>query len=263
MSSSLVPSLLALAVAGVALFVAWNQSTAAPLPPGGEGLEARIAQVEHDLDRLREDAAQAAVPAPATGAPPAEREAAVDHALRERLERLEQQVQQLARRAETARGDPAIPLDPAAAERRRQQAEADLRLAIQQWTDKFLDPRQTEAARLAALGHLRSSGPGARGGAVAAAAIALVQTSPSAEARADVWRQMSGAREPMLVPHLVTSLQTDPDRRVREEAAETLGDYNDLPEVQAALRAASEGDAEQGVRREAMRSLGRTARDRR
>jgi HEAT repeat protein len=153
--------------------------------------------------------------------------------------------------------------DPAAQEQARQQAEAERRASVQQWAAQFVDLQQTEAARLQALGRLRGAGPGARGGAVATAAIALVQTSQNAETRAEVWRQMNGAKEAALVPQLLASLQTDPDARVRKEAAEALGDYVDQPEVQAALRVASTSDADQTVRRQAEQSLARVSRDRR
>jgi HEAT repeat protein len=58
------------------------------------------------------------------------------------------------------------------------------------------------------------------------------------------------------VQPLLLSMQTDADAKVREEAAETLGDYLDQPGVQQALRTASGSDADPAVRRQALSSLG-------
>ena len=127
---------------------------------------------------------------------------------------------------------------------------------MERWTATFTDPRQTERDRIRALAGLRGAGEGARGGAVADAAIQIVQSSTDAKVRADVWRHMHGAKEPVLVPYLIQSLQYDTDESVRDEAAETLDDYRDRPEVVAALRAASTNDASEKVRRRAERSLG-------
>lgn len=250
-------------VAVSALVVAWRGRTAEP--PAGPPGTASTAALERQLGELQRRVADlAARPAPesaATAKP--QRTAAVDDAVMRRLERLEERL-----------GDPAAPQDASLGaggaitldgleqmmeQLRERQREREVARRAEQRTEStavFVDATKSEEDRLRALRFLRGAGRGARGGAVAQAAIALVQTSRDAVTRADVWRQMSGADEPVLVPHLLASLQLDPAENVREEAAETLEDYRSVPGVEAALRAAMEQDQSESVRRQAQRSLG-------
>lgn len=116
-------------------------------------------------------------------------------------------------------------------------------------------PSATEKERLHALGMLRGV-PGGRNTAVVAAMVRLAQTSQDAKTRADVWRQLSGAEDPQMVPALLIAVQNDVDSDVREEAAETLGDYSKRPDVAAVLRRIAQSDADERVRRQALRALG-------
>ena len=84
--------------------------------------------------------------------------------------------------------------------------------------------------------------------------IGLTAIDP--EHRADVWRNFDGASHlPALVPHLRDALSNDRDPRARDEAAETLGNYLDDPEVLAALKWSAENDESPRVRQKALRTL--------
>ena len=84
----------------------------------------------------------------------------------------------------------------------------------------------------------------------------LVQTSQDGDQRADVWRQLSGVKDPSLLEALLASLADDPVPKVREEAAETLEGFMPNATVQAALRLATDNDENSRVRRQAGESLG-------
>ena len=62
--------------------------------------------------------------------------------------------------------------------------------------------------------------------------------------------QVSELQQPLL-----DYLRTDPDPKVREEAADTLKYCRDDPSVRAALKEASEHDPDEDVRRQAGRTL--------
>lgn len=110
--------------------------------------------------------------------------------------------------------------------------------------------------RLAALRALRGVN-GGRNEAVVASMIQLARTSQDGEVRADIWRQMSGARDAQLIAPMIQALRNDSHVSAREEAAETLGDFRDRPDVRAALEYASKHDKDEGVRDQSLRSLGR------
>ena len=251
---------LSLAAVGLGFFSALRSapSSAPDQPPatllaGGEDPAAAIAAIRRELEQLRV-AAQPADRAPGPDGAGARAPVGPDpHAAR--LASLEQRVVELGRRvdglAQAAPAGPAGPR-PTPPDPKREALRAAEVPALQAW---LADSSRTEENRLQALRELRGRGPGARGGVAIQAAVEL-QTSPSASTRADVWRQMSSAREPALVPHLLRSLQNDPSSEVREEAAETLGDYREQAEVERALRVCSEHDADDKVRAQAFRSLG-------
>ncbi|HEX6813500.1 MAG TPA: HEAT repeat domain-containing protein [Planctomycetota bacterium] len=175
-------------------------------------------------------------------------------ALEQRLEQIESELKRLAERPAKAQPTP---------EQRAALAEAEARrnAELPELLTKFADLRLTEAERLRALSTLRGrTVPGTTRKAThdaADAAIQLVQTSTVAKTRADVWRQMHGAGNARLAPHLVQSLLHDADADVREEAAESLDEYLDQPGVRQALQLASQNDADEKVRRQAARSLAR------
>ena len=110
-----------------------------------------------------------------------------------------------------------------------------------------------------ALRYLRGV-DGGRSPSVVAAMIHLAQTSQDPEVRADVWRQMSQAKDKQLVAPMLQAVQSDSHPKVREEAAETLGDFLDEPGVRSILQHVAANDAEDDVRRQARRSLERTRR---
>ncbi|MCB9891633.1 MAG: HEAT repeat domain-containing protein [Planctomycetes bacterium] len=110
--------------------------------------------------------------------------------------------------------------------------------------------------RMRALRHLRGI-EGGRSPSVVAAMIHLAQTSQDPEVRADVWRQMSRAKDKQLVAPMMQAVQSDAHPKVREEAAETLGDFLDEPGVRSILQHVSENDVEEDVRRQARSSLER------
>ena len=77
----------------------------------------------------------------------------------------------------------------------------------------------------------------------------------AAKVRADIFRQLSGVRDPALKPHLINGMLKDEDPKVREEAAETLAPFGSDPYVQSALKAAAQNDSDQKVREQAIESL--------
>jgi HEAT repeat protein len=81
------------------------------------------------------------------------------------------------------------------------------------------------------------------------------RTTDSAE-RVRLFDAFDGLRNPALAPALVQGLQ-DPNPVVREKAADALSDFAKDPGVQQWLRHVSENDADQRVRREAFRALGK------
>ena len=89
-----------------------------------------------------------------------------------------------------------------------------------------------------------------------AEAVRLGTTSSDPQVRSDIWRHAhANHTHALLLLPLLYALTSDPDRRVREEAAETLDLYLDQPGVREALQAVSQSDAELNVRRQAEMSL--------
>ena len=54
---------------------------------------------------------------------------------------------------------------------------------------------------------------------------------------------------------MLRALQSDPDRKIREEAAETLGPLRNEPVVRVALEHAAHDDPDLTVRAQALKSL--------
>lgn len=86
--------------------------------------------------------------------------------------------------------------------------------------------------------------------------LALAARSIDGETRADVWRHLNGLTDARLRRPLLDALVFDASASVREEAAQTLGSFLPDREVEAALRAAADGDVNAMVRRQASESLG-------
>ena len=119
----------------------------------------------------------------------------------------------------------------------------------------LLNPNATTPELLAAHATLRSV-PGAYTPEMVARLVDLGAHATEARERADVWRQFDGAtRLPALVDPLLSALRFDEHHDPREEAAETLAEYLDVPGVREALRFAGDNDPHEEVRRQARGSL--------
>lgn len=117
------------------------------------------------------------------------------------------------------------------------------------------DPRATVAEKVEAHGTLRRVAD-AYTSFMVADLVRIGANDPVAAVRANVWRYFDGSSHlPELVPHLLHALAHDLEAPVRDEAAETLGNYADDPAVLAALRYAAEHDESPKVRQKAARTL--------
>lgn len=119
--------------------------------------------------------------------------------------------------------------------------------------DRELEPRE----RLKSLRELRFL-PEGRSPEVTGAMIEIIEdASVEARIRADVIRNLDGVTLPELRAPLIQSVLHDPDPEVREEAAETLGEYLKTGDLGVAevLRQVGEADGANRVRREAQDQL--------
>jgi hypothetical protein len=251
--------LFALLLGGTALILAlvpWllREPVSVPAPDGRQGLEElrngqadlqqRIEELEAHLRTMQVSnpdqrlPVQPAVPADFTARLEAlETEAAESAAMRRTLERFD--------------------LDPGLVRLLGAQLTPEgVPLELGELRVQAMDPSLGEQERLQTLRQLRTRGEGARNGEVALALIDMAMRSQDPSVRADVWRQMSGAKDPALVQPLLQCLAGDLDAEVRHEAAETLGDFKDRPGVRAALEYAMNSDTSEAVRREAQTALG-------
>jgi RNA polymerase sigma factor (sigma-70 family) len=115
------------------------------------------------------------------------------------------------------------------------------------------DPRD----RVKALGELRDRN--GRDAQVAAAMATLARSTTDSTIRADIFRQLSGMKDPTLKPVLIEALKQDASDEVRGEAAETLAAYGDDPAVVALLTEVSRADADSDVREQAVEALVKNA----
>lgn len=111
-----------------------------------------------------------------------------------------------------------------------------------------------ESARIKSLALLRATAPEERA-EVLEELLPLLDSDDDA-IRADTARHLSGVTDPRLVAPLVQLLESDPSRKVREEAAETLGPLRNTREAKSALESAAQNDASDKVREQAKESLG-------
>ncbi len=119
----------------------------------------------------------------------------------------------------------------------------------------ILDPGRSDQEKLRAWGELRSH-PNGWNDAVVATMTHLGLNHADATVRADVWRQADArSTNPAMGQALLRALQADQEAKVREEAAETLENYLDLPGVRDALAYARDRDVDEAVRRQATRTL--------
>ncbi len=247
-SVSVVVALLAGALAGFASSRFAVPAEAAPVSAGADELPHRLDSLEQRVAAL---AAAAAVPTPAVSSESPTADAArapallVDAEARRRLEVLEQTVARWSQGART--NAPASDQAAEAAAAPPKPTLAELQHAVVAAT--------AEADKIAAWQKLRFES-NAYDDAAVATIVQLGLSSKDPAIRADVWRQADGrSTHPALAPALVQALQVDGEARVREEAAETLVKYLDVPGVREALTAASSGDADEKVRRQASRTL--------
>lgn len=119
---------------------------------------------------------------------------------------------------------------------------------------KVLDPAASDAEKLDAWRALRDAD--SWGDDVVDEMVRVAQASTDADVRADIWRQADGKdRNARLVGPMIQALRSDPEAKVREEAAETLANYLTEPGVIPALEDAAQNDAKSDVRGQAQRSL--------
>ena len=122
-----------------------------------------------------------------------------------------------------------------------------------------MDPRASDAAKIAALKALRGQqigGQDARSHEVVLALIELVNRSDDPNARTDVYRNLHGVDDPTLRESMLRSLSSDPSPMVREQAAKDIDTFLADPSVAAALRSAAESDPDLKVRTHAAETLG-------
>jgi len=251
-------SLLALGAAGVALTLV----SMAPPPPPTIDMDAidalRVEQtwLRKELARLQEEMLKPPMVAEPAATPERQelpfRTAQLTEdlkAIASRLEKLEQKAQAAATRNASL---PALAhlmqSQPRLTPEQRQQKLQELRT-------KAMDGTQMDTLRLVALSQLRSLGKGARCGEVARSMINLAQGTEDPKIRAGIWRHMHRAKDRQLIDPMIQALAHDTEGRVREEAAESLGFFLDVPRAKAALEHAMRNDAAKGVRREAERSM--------
>jgi RNA polymerase sigma factor (sigma-70 family) len=132
--------------------------------------------------------------------------------------------------------------------------EPDSMAALRQ---RALNPQNDPRDRMMALRELRERN--GRDPEVVAAMAALARAVAEPDIRADIFRQLHGAKDPALKLALLEAARGDASEEVREEAAETLGDYASDPAVQAVLATVSRGDVDLKVRAEAAKALAENA----
>ena len=122
--------------------------------------------------------------------------------------------------------------------------------------ETMMNPLANDQEKATAWGQVRANPAEYWTDTIVREAVWIGATSLDAQVRADIWRHAhANHTHPLLLQPLLQALASDPDRSVREEAAETLYLYLDQPGVREALRVASQYDADSGVRRQAEVSL--------
>jgi HEAT repeats len=211
----------------------------------------RLSELESELEVLRMDVADLMARARASGTTRSVAEVHPDHAdLEARIAKLEAAVAGLAgapRGPEGAGAVERVPKDPVEATR-----------DLDQLIEAARNPGAPEHERLVALRLLRwrklADGTDARL-AVVQEMVRLAESSPDADVRADVWRQLSHVTDRSMLQPLLSALQNDSADKVREEAAETLADFLPDESVRRALQFAAENDRNNKVRSQASEAL--------
>jgi HEAT repeat protein len=257
---STTPALIALLVAVIALAVALLRASDPPLhaqaqiphdSSADEALSRRIGNVEAEVEKLAGEIALL------RSSPPGGRESG--SASGADASATDARVAELERQLESLRGERKLTSTQANVSVRQAEVLGGTGKGIEDWVAVAKSGVATEEEMLAALRALRmgryADGRDPRLD-VLQEMIRLGESSQDEAARADVWRQLSRVKDPSLLQPLLRALSSDPSAKVREEAAETLGDF--LPDASArnALQFAAENDASPDVRSQCYESLG-------
>ncbi len=148
------------------------------------------------------------------------------------------------------------------------EARPDAELQVAKARADFLDTGLSDKERLEALRTLKhprtrtgyppppgSGGPDALRGTVAIAAAQLATESQDPHVRSSIWAVTAGVGDAYLVQPLLHALATDSDAKVRVQAARTLEDFIDQPEVREALAFARDHDQDGKVQEAARYSM--------
>jgi HEAT repeat protein len=225
----------ALALAILALFQACKRP--ATTPPDLKPLHAELAALRAAVQRL-ETASSVPATAP-TAAQTASSDEVTVRQVHEWVWKLEQRLMELEQGVTQLRSAPGPTPAPA----------PDLVQARQ----TALNPQASPADRLAALRALR--GGNGRTPEVVQAMLQLFGSTQDPAIRADIFRNLSGVKDPAMKPALIDGMLKDTDPKVREEAAETLAPFWADPYVQASLKTAAHHDASEKVRAQAREVL--------
>lgn len=223
-------------------------------------LSERIAALEA-LEQGAEPAVLAAPPATQVGPMTSKREALAGEDLRafqERLDSLEQWVRGYETERERLDERSREGIVKRFEQMNQEQVAQALERKIEVLADQALNRDLSEHERLQALGWMRDVASKVEADPrleVLDEMIYLGNASAEASVRADVWRQLDGVVDDRLLPALLAALRSDPDRRAREEAAETLAEYLPNEAAREGLRQAAEVDPDERVRSQALRSL--------
>ena len=118
-----------------------------------------------------------------------------------------------------------------------------------------MDEALDTSARVDALLQLRRRTRDGRTPEVVRSVVGLLETCADASIRADVCRHLNGVDVAESREAMIRRLREDKDRKVREEAAETLATWKDDARVRAELEVAARGDEDEDVRDQAEKSL--------
>ena len=256
----------ALILAGGLASWLWMRTPAGDLPPGADprallldaelsalqegaaGLEESVRALEARISRL-ESAANAREAEAPPAVPDDEIARRIESALDERLEKLEAEITDHLTAIERRASAPAVIGQQVETEEERAAIVAEKQAIA-------VDRTLSAESRIRALADLRFRD--GRSLEVTRAMIEMIM-DPAIEAsrRAHIIRNLDGVTFPELKPSLIQSVLNDPDPEVREEAAETLGEYlreNDQ-EVGEVLRRVNQTDSANRVREEAANQL--------
>jgi len=131
------------------------------------------------------------------------------------------------------------------------------RAATEEYRQRLLDPKLEDRNRAEAFSWLRRLPNDERSQEAVDAALDIAATSGDATARTLVMQSCRGAslEEGGRLARVIDIAQRDSNPRVREEAAEVLGDFRGRADVRSVLEAMKAGDTDVRVRHQAEISL--------